>query len=175
MCMCPGSGGGGGLNLKALALRCKIPPGMEALEKYRDVQLMDPAYIAGDEHLKSAISQAENAFLRKENISTNPFIEVLVRASLNRQIKNAFELFGPRGSKEVVAISEECPEQLLEEYGCSEDKSILDIDKKRYEEIKKVFKIGEKEIMAVSSGEFEDKVKTLQKIIAERMALLNNV
>jgi KEOPS complex subunit Cgi121 len=161
--------------LKALPLRCKTPPGIEALEKYRDVQLMDPRYIAGEEHLKSAILQAERAFKRKENISTTPFIEVLVRASLNRQIKNAFELFGPKGSNEVVAISKKYPKKLAEEYGCTEDESVLEVDEKKYEKIKEKFDIAEKEIMAVSGSEFEDRVKTLQKIIAERMALLNNV
>lgn len=161
--------------MRAVPLRCRTPPGREALEKYKNVQLIDPAYIAGEEHLKSAIFQAEKAFLRKENISTSPLIEVLVRASLKRQIKNAFELFGPKGSNEIVAISKVYPKRFIEEYGCSEDKSILDIDEKKYEKVKEVFDIDEKEIMAVSSGEFEDRVKTLQKIIAERVALLNKI
>jgi len=161
--------------LRAVPLRCRTPPGREALEKYKDVQLIDPAYIAGEEHLKSAIFQAEKAFLRKENISTSPLIEVVVRASLNRQIKNAFELLGPKGSNEVVAISKEYPERFIEEYGCSEDKSMLDVDEKKFEKIKEVFHIGEREIMAVSGREFEDRMKTLQRIIAERIALLNKV
>jgi KEOPS complex subunit Cgi121 len=148
---------------------------MEALDKYKDVQLIDPSCIAGEGHLKSAISHAERAFKRKENISTNPFIEVVVRAAQSRQIKNAFELLGPKGSKEVIAISEEYPKQLIEEYGCSEDKNILGIDEKKYEKIKEVFDIDEKEIMAVSSKEFEERVLTLQKIIAERIALLNKI
>ena len=163
------------MSLKAVPLRCQKPPGMEALEKYKDVQLIRSECIAGEGHLKSAIIHAEKAFKRKENISTNPFIEVVVRASLNRQIKNAFELLGPRGSTGVIAISEKYPKDLIEEYGCSEDKSIIDIDEKKYEKIKDVFDISEKEIMAVSSGEFEDRVKTLQKIIAERIALLNKI
>lgn len=168
-------GVGGGRSLRAVPLRCRTPPGREALEKYKDVQLIDPAYIAGEEHLKSAIFQAEKAFLRKENISTSPLIEVVVRASLNRQIKNAFELLGPKGSNEVVAISKEYPERFIEEYGCSEDKSMLDVDEKKFEKIKDIFDIDEREIMAVSGREFEDRMKTLQRIIAERIALLNKL
>lgn len=161
--------------MRAVPLRCKRPPGIEALERYKDVQLIDPAYVAGEEHLNSAISQAEKAFLRKENISTNPLIEVLVRASLTGQIKNAFETLGLRGSNEVIAISEEYPKGLIEEYGCVEDKSILDIDEKKYERIKEVFGIGEREIMAVSGPGFTDRVRTLQRVITERIALINNI
>lgn len=159
----------------AVPLRCKRPPGTEALEKYRDVQLISSEYIAGEGHLKSAIFHAERAFRRKENISTNPFIEVVVRAALNRQIKIAFDILGPKGSKEVIAISNEGPSKFIEEYGCIEDESILNVDEKKYEKIKEKFKIKEKEIMAVSSGDFDDRVLTLQKIINERMALLNKV
>jgi KEOPS complex subunit Cgi121 len=148
---------------------------MEALEKYKDVQLMSSEHIAGEGHLKSAIAHAERAFKRKENISTNPFIEVVVRAAINRQIKMAFEILGPEGSREVIAISEEYPAAFIEEYGCSEDKTILDVDEKKYEKIKKKFRIREKEIMAVSGERFEERVQTLQKIIAERIALLNKI
>ncbi len=168
-------GFGGGRNLRAVPLRCRTPPGKEALEKYKNIQLMDPAYIAGEGHITSAIFQAEKAFLRKENISTSPLIEVLVRASLKRQIKNAFELFEPKGSNEVLAISKKYPERFIKEYECTEDESILQIDEKRYEKIKGIFDVGEREIMAVSGREFEDRVKTLQRIIAERVALLNKI
>lgn len=166
---------GGGRDLKGVPLRCKRPPGMEALDKYKDVQLISSDCIAGEEHINSAISQAEKAFLRKDNISSSPLIEVVVRASLGRQIKSAFELFDLEGSTEIVAISERYPEELAKEYGCMEDKSILDVDEEKYEKIKKVFNIGEKEIMAVSSSDFEERVETLKKIIAERIALLNNL
>ncbi len=163
------------MSFRAVPLRCRVPPGTKALEKYRDVQLISSEYIAGEEHLKSAIFHAERAFKRKENISSNPFIEVVVRAAQNKQIKIAFETLGPGDSKEVIAICEKYPEELIEEYGCREDGSILEVDEKKYEKIKKKFKIDEKEIMAVSGSGFEEKVETLKKIIAERMALLNKV
>jgi tRNA threonylcarbamoyladenosine modification (KEOPS) complex Cgi121 subunit len=156
-------------------LRCNTPPGIEALDKYRDVQLISSEYIAGEEHLEFAIKSQERAFKRKENISSNPFIEVVVRAAQNKQIKIAFEMLGPGDSKEVIAISEKVPEAFFEEYGCTEDISILEVDEKKYERIKKIFDISEDEIMAVSGASFEEKVETLKKIIAERMALLNKV
>ncbi len=158
--------------MKALALRCEKAPGKEALKKYKDVQLIDPSCIAGEEHLTFAISQAKKAFERKENVSKNPLIEVMVRASLGRQIKNALEIFGLRGSNTVITISEKYPNEFIEEYGCSEDESILNVDEKKYEKIKNVFDIGEVEIRAVSGGEFDEKVATLKRIIAERIALL---
>ena len=163
------------MSLKAVPLRCEKAPGTVAIDKYKDVQLIASSNIAGERHIKSAIAQAEMAFKRGENVSKNPFIEVVVRASLNRQIKIAFEILGPTDSKEVVAISEVYPEGFIEEYGCREDKSILDVDEKKYEKIKEVFDVGEEEIMAVSGENFDEKVNTLQKIIAERMALLNKI
>ena len=163
------------MSLRAVPLRCSVAPGTDALERYKDVQLIDPAYIAGEAHLKSAIFHAESAFKRGENVSKNPFIEVVVRAAQSRQIKIAFDILGPKGSKEVIAISQDYPKDFIEEYGCSEDNTILDIDEKKYEKIKEKFKIKEKEIMAVSGRDFDDRVLTLQKIIAERMALLNKV
>jgi tRNA threonylcarbamoyladenosine modification (KEOPS) complex Cgi121 subunit len=163
------------LNLKAVPLRCEKAPGTGALDKHRDVQLIDASNIAGEEHIKSAIARAATAFERGENVSKNPFIEVVVRAACNRQIKTAFEILGPKASKEVVAISEGHPDVFIAEYGCKEDKSILDIDEKKYEKIKEVFDIGEEEILAVSSENYEEKVNTLKKIISERMALLNKV
>lgn len=163
------------MSLKAVPLRCNTPPGIEALDKYGDVQLIRSEFIADVEHLESAISSAKLAFKRKENVSKNPFIEVVVRAALNKQIKTAFDVLGPGDSKEVIAISEKVPKKLIKEYGCKEDKSILKVDEKKYEKIKKIFDIDEREILAVSSENFEEKVKTLQKIIAERMALLNKV
>lgn len=170
-----GFGGSRSLSLRAVPLRCEKAPGTEAIDKYKDVQLIDSSNIAGGEHIKSAIAQAEMAFKRGENISKNPFIEVVVRASLSRQIKIAFEILGPKGSKEVVAISEGYPDGFVKEYGCREDKGILDVDEKKYEKIKEVFDVGEREILAVSGAKFEEKVETLKKIIAERMALLNKV
>lgn len=163
------------MSLEAVPLQCQKMPGIEALDKYKDVQLISSEYVAGEEHMKRAIAHAEQAFKRGENISKDPLIEVVVMASLERQIKSALEIFGIGDTKKVVAICEKYPSQLIEEYGCCEDKSILEIDEKRYEKIKEKFKIEEREIVAVSGEKFEERVATLQKIIAERMALLNKV
>ena len=163
------------MSLKAFALRCEKPCGIEAIDKYKDVQLIDPAFIAGEEHLKSAIASGELAFKRGEAISTNPFIEVVVRAAQTNQIKTAFEILGPKGKIEIIAISKKRPTAFMDEYGCHEEPGVLLVDAKKYEKIKKKFKITESEILAVSSDDFKDRVQTLQKIIAERMALLNKV
>ncbi len=163
------------MSLAAVPLRCEKAPGMEALDKYKDVQLISSECIAGKEHLESAIHHAELAFKRGENISKNPLIEVVVRASLERQIKNAFEIFGIGNTKTIISISEKYPEGFIDEYMCQKDESVLLLDEKKYERIKEVFEITEKEIMAVSSGDFGSRVKTMQRIIAERMALLNKI
>lgn len=158
--------------MKVVPLRCKTPVSREALERYKDVQLIDPRYVAGREHLEFAILQAERAFERGENISNNIFIEILVRASAQRQIKKAFEIFGLKTSGRVVAISEELPKKLMEEYGCEEDQRILEMDEEKYERVKEIFDVDEEEIAAVSDGSFSDRARMLKEIIKERIALI---
>jgi KEOPS complex subunit Cgi121 len=157
--------------MKVYQLKCRKTVGLEALEKYKDVQLLDPSNIASQDHIEFAISQAKKAFERGDNLSNNFLVEIVVRASGQRQIKKAFEMMGLKGSKEVIAISENLPADFLEEYQCKPCE-ILYMNKEKYERLKKAFEISEKEINAVSGEKFEEKVKALIEIIKERIALI---
>jgi KEOPS complex subunit Cgi121 len=154
--------------MKIFPLRCRKPIGIEAVDKYQEVQLLDPSYIAGEEHLSFAISQAEKAFERNENISNNIFIEILLRASAQRQIKRALDIFGIKKTEKVIAISENLPKQLMDEYQCQIDPRIIELDGKKYRKLKKLFQINEEEIKAIGLA----KEKILVEIIKERVALM---
>ncbi|MFH1774103.1 MAG: KEOPS complex subunit Cgi121 [Methanobacteriota archaeon] len=155
--------------MKILPLKCKKPLNKEVLKKYKDVQIIDSRFVAGREHIEFAISQAEKAFKRGENFSNDFFIEVLARASAQRQIKKAIEIFGLRNSREVILICEEFPKEILKEYECEE--ALLEINEEKCERIKELFGIDEKEIRTVArSG--EKKKNVLKNIVKDRIALI---
>lgn len=158
--------------MRAIPLRCAKAVPKEALARYPGVQLLDARLVAGLEHIEFAIAQAERAFQRGENISSDPLIEVLVRASAERQIKRALEVFGLKGSREVVLLCQEVPEALLQEYGCHEDPSVLEIGKEKYEALKEAFGVGEAELNAVAGEDFVERSKALVEAIKERIAIL---
>lgn len=155
--------------MKIIPLKCKKPLNKEVLKKYKHVQIIDSRFVAGRGHIEFAVEQAEKAFKRGENFSDDFFIEVLVRASAQRQIKKAFEIFGLRNSKEVVLICEGMPERLLKEYGCEE--AVIEMDRGRYEQIKELFEVGEKEIRAVAKSRAEV-TGILENAVKERIALI---
>lgn len=157
--------------LKIIPLKCQRALDKEVLKKVQNAQILDSRFIAGEEHLRFAIEQAEKAFKRGENISREFLVEVLVRASAQRQIKVALETLGLRGSKKVVAICESLPEE-LKEYGCEISEEVLRIDGEKYATLKKTFNVAEEEIASVSGSDFSSRCRALQSIIKERIALL---
>lgn len=150
-------------------LKCKKSLGKDVMEKYEGIQMLNSRYIAGREHVEFSIIQAKRAFEKGENITNDLLLELTVRASAQRQIKKALELFG-LPAKEVVVVGDEIPKTLME-YGCAKAKG--EITPEKYEDIKTAFGIREDEIQAVSNGDFETKTKVLQEIIKERIALVN--
>ncbi len=158
--------------MKAIPLRCTKAVPKEALERYKGVQLLDARLVAGMGHLEFAMAQAERAFQRGENISSDPLFEVLVRASAQRQIKRALEVFGLKGGREVVLLCHEVPEALLQEYGCREDPGVLEVGPGKYELLKEAFGIGEAELDAVAGEDPGARLNALVEAIKERIAIL---
>lgn len=154
--------------MKIEFLKCEKLIGKEVIEKYKNLQVLNSRYIAGREHVEFALNQANKAFERGENISDNLLVELIVRASANRKIKRAFELYG-LPSKEVVVLGNRVPN--FREYNCVSTRG--EMTPERYEEIKKIFDAQEKEIGVISRRDFKSRAKTLQEIIKERIALLN--
>ncbi len=153
--------------MRIFFLKCREPVGREILEGYKDLQVLNSRYVAGREHIEFAVAQADEAFRKGKNISRDPHVEVLVRASGQRQIKKALELFG-LSSREIVVIGEKLPEE-LRECGCVESSG--EVDEEKYEGIKDAFGISEAEILAAGSEDFSEKVRSLKEIIKERVAL----
>lgn len=150
-------------------LECKKSLGKDLMEKHEGVQILNSQYIAGREHVEFSLNQAKRAFESGENITNDLLLELTVRASGQRQIKRALELFG-LPANEVVVVGGKIPKN-FKEYGCAGSKEVITLEK--YEKIKKIFDIGEREILAVSRNDFETKIKVLQEIIKERVALVN--
>lgn len=151
-------------------LECRKSLGPDVVDKYPRLQVLDAGLIAGKEHLEYAVEQAEKAFKRGCNISADPLIEIIVRASAQRQIRKALETLGVKNSRRVYVLCEELPPRLLEEYGCVECEEEITRDK--YDALKEAFKVGEKEISAVAGRDFGERAEALVEIIKERIALL---
>ncbi|WP_456474136.1 KEOPS complex subunit Cgi121 [Candidatus Pyrohabitans sp.] len=157
--------------MQILPLRCDSPPGAEAPKRY-GIQLLDAHNLAGREHLEFAVEQAKKAFERGENISTDFLIEVMVRASANRQIKVALERLGIRGSREVVAVAEEIPKEFLEHYSCRECEDVLEMTEEKYQRLKEMYGITEVEIQTLAEANFQSRAGVLRELIKERIALM---
>jgi KEOPS complex subunit Cgi121 len=153
--------------MKVQAFRCKKILDRETLKSYTKIQAIDASYLFGLEHVEFAIQKARKAYRRGENISSNLFVEVITRASGQRQIKLAMEMFGLKSSKEIVIFGEEIPTELINHLGAREFE--IKIDQKKHEMLKKGFSIDEWELEAFA-GSPEEAIKNL---IKERIALVS--
>ena len=158
--------------MKIVPLLCDSPPEPEVVEKYR-VQLLNAGCLAGREHVEFAVEQARRAFERGENISDDFLIEVLVRASATRQISVAIERLGIGDTREVVAVAEEVPEELLERYSCRACEEVLEVTPEKYRRLQEVYGITEEEVSTLAGEDFRSRVRVLRLLIRERIALLN--
>jgi KEOPS complex subunit Cgi121 len=159
----------GGKGLKILAMRCKRPVYQDTLKDYGEIQAIDATFAFGPEHIEFAVNKAKRAFEHGENISTNPFIETIVRASGQRQIKKAMDMFGLRGSQEIILFGDQIPKEAIESVEAREFE--IEIDAKKLEMLKEAFSITDEEIKAVS----DSPVKALKDLIKERIALVSTL
>lgn len=68
------------------------------------VQAFDADYVAGREHLASAVEHADRAFERGENVASDRSVEILLYAAGRRQIREAFAMGVAEGEQEVVVV-----------------------------------------------------------------------
>ncbi len=154
--------------MNVLSLRCSQPADLETILKFSGVQAIDSTLLFGLEHLEFAIQKAKTAFERGDCISSNILIEAVIRASGQRQIKKALEMYGLNGSKEIVLFGEAIPQDLLE---LLEGESFdIKMDEKRISNLKKAFNIEDKEIEVFKHLPEED---ALKELILERVALVS--
>jgi len=145
-----------------------------------NLQFFNANLVAGWEHLYFAVLNALTAFKNKLNISNSLAVEVLLYASAQRQIRNAVELFGIKeGTTEIAIVAfAEDKEKLVKAFEnlskliqAEEDESLLEINDRKFEIIKKFFGVSDLEIEAKLEREGMEK-EALKDLIIERVALL---
>ena len=142
------------------------------------VQLFDPRFVAGFDHLYFAVLNALKAFETGKNISKDLAVEILLYASGQHQISKAIQLLGIKpGSREVAVLVLAATHEkaldaldkvshLLQGEQCDE---IIDMTEKKVPKIKSAFDIKDEEIKAVLRNSKEQAITSL---LIERSALL---
>ncbi|PXF57014.1 MAG: hypothetical protein C4B59_15965 [Candidatus Methanogaster sp.] len=132
------------------------------------VQAIDASKTAGSEHILAAAEKAIRAVQRRDSISDDLGMEILLYASGNRQIKRALSMGVRTGRNELVlvAVGDEIPEGAIREL----ENLILVADvagytREKRDAITTFFSITETEIAAVG----EEKIPQL---VLERVALM---
>ncbi len=149
-------------------LYCEKPVGSEAIDRY-GVQIINADLIAGKEHIEFAIAQAERAFKNSTNFSNSLPLEVIVRASAQRQVKVAIDRLGVRGDSRVIVL-DKLPAEFMEEYRCTVSEEVLNITPEKLQKLIKIYGISQEEMEASHTG---DAGETVKNLIIERIALLN--
>ena len=144
------------------------------------VQFFDARFVAGYEHLYFAVLNALTAFKNGLSISKNLAIEILLYAAAERQIRNAVQLLGVREDTAKVAVvvlaenkgeAVKALDKVSSIIQAEEDESILEIDDKKFETIKKLFNVSDLELEAKLERKGLEK-EALKDLIIERVALL---
>ncbi|MGA9401731.1 KEOPS complex subunit Cgi121 [Haladaptatus sp.] len=68
------------------------------------VQAFDADYVAGREHLQSAVNHANRSFERGENVAHDRSVEILLYAAGRRQINQALTMGVSEGEQRVVVV-----------------------------------------------------------------------
>jgi KEOPS complex subunit Cgi121 len=143
------------------------------------IQFFNADLIATSVHLKFAIINALEAFKGKTNISKNLAVEIMLYASVQRQIQRAIEKIGASRDSQNVAVvvldeSQEKTAEALKEivdcFGLQPDESVLELTSKKEKQITQAFQITDKEIQATSQN---NHTETIVNLIIEREALLS--
>jgi tRNA threonylcarbamoyladenosine modification (KEOPS) complex Cgi121 subunit len=144
------------------------------------VQLLDASLVAGCEHLQFAVLNALNAFAGYVNISSNIAIEIILYASAQRQIKEAFRLMGVQSSTRKVAVvilartKEQASRRLRvisRLVGGQRDDRVIGLSDEKLERIKEFFGISRVELEAKTKRRGLEK-QALMDLVIEHMALL---
>ncbi len=158
---------GGVILMIVKTYRCNESVHKDFFDDFRGVHGIDSRYLYGAEHLHFACTRAKREGERGGRISNDPFMEAVLRASGQRQIKKALAIFGLNSSHEIAIFGEEIPDELLEDLGAVEVELIMDTE--RLERLKQTFSITETEIAAVSDTPAE----AVKALIKERISLVS--
>lgn len=144
------------------------------------VQFFDAELIATWQHLYFAALNALTAFRNRTNISNNLAMETLLYASAQRQIRKATETWGVKSSTRNVAVliiaeSEKLADSavnLVQKLISAEyDDNILELNKEKFDKIKRFFHISNQELAAKLEKKGLEK-EALVDLVIEHGALL---
>jgi tRNA threonylcarbamoyladenosine modification (KEOPS) complex Cgi121 subunit len=93
----------------------------------------------------------------------------VVRASGQKQISRALDMFGLKGTREIAIFGTDIPAELIESIGGDEFTILL--DRGRISRLKRAFAISDEEILAFT----ENKNEAIKKLINERIALVSTL
>jgi len=160
----------GSNSVKFFLVECRRGVNKDILLKHASLQAIDASLLYGLKHAETALREALKAFENKDNLSKDLYVEIIARASGQRHIKKALEMFGLRNSKEILLMGKDVAEmeKFIREVGGKEFE--VKMDRKKLERLKKGFNISESEI---SASPLESEEETVKAIINERIALIS--
>ena len=119
-------------------------------------QILNGDVVATEKHILHAINQAKS----KEPITNSFWMEILVRASGQRQISTAIEIIGVKTGEGrnicIVCSDEDTLKEVLKHTGGKIDNSVLDLNPEKLERIRKIYDIKE--------GYFKDKEEVVKRV-----------
>ena len=151
--------------MNTISLFCKRPVNKEILEEFDGLQIIDSTLLYGTEHIEFAHKIAVNAFGRDENISSDLFVETIVRASGQRQIKKAMKMYGLKDSNSIVVFGEKIPTDLLIRIDGKEFE--IKMDAQKIKMLKSAFFLSQNELYGAANSELD----VIADLIKERVAL----
>ena len=163
-----------------------IPDGLiqiatEMAEEVLAIQFLNPRFIAGELHLLSAAHNAWNAWSGGYAIARSLDVEIILYASAQRQIKNAFNLMGLEEGLSSVAVivvaeTEDSVEETIKILVKRVGNELIEpfkVDRARFERIQDFFRIPQIELDAISkSGSIEGRWLALVRCVVSRVSLV---
>jgi len=148
--------------------------------KYVHAQFFDARLVASKDHLYFAALNALKAFENGTNRSRDMAIEALLYATAQRQIRNAVDIIGITQNSNDVAVltiteteqqAYDALETISELLSGSRDDAVLKMTEEKFDDIKRLFRISDRELEANLVGEGFEK-KALIDLVLEHVALL---
>lgn len=146
-------------NIQILGFKAKINSVSETLDLIDGIkkdgeiiQLLNADSIVSKNHILHGVNQAFNAFERGENLANDISVEIVLRCSAQRQISKAFKILGLKeGEMNLCVVLIDCDDYTQELSTIfTSDESVFEPD---FENLKKIYKIGDVELENLSLDE----------------------
>ena len=135
-------------------------------------QAIDARYVAGRRHLERAVTLADRAIERDENVARDRAVEILLYAAGRRQIDRALEMGVSAGETDAVVLVD----------GSGDERSAVEALETTFEGLERIppgaaLSSGDGDTLStffdVTAEEREATDATLEALVCERVALLD--